>query len=165
PASVTATPAPTAVTAIPAPTAAAPPRTTTTAARTTATSLATVTTAHSASSLGSQLVALAASHAGAPYVYGGSGPSSFDCSGLVQYIYHQLGRSIPRTAQAQYDFSTKIPQANAQPGDLIFFGGTSSIYHVGIYAGGGMMWAAPHTGTVVQLEKIWTTDYHVGRIS
>lgn len=135
------------------------------AARTSATSLTTVSTAYAASSLGSRVVALAASHAGAPYVYGGSGPYSFDCSGLVQYIYKQLGRSIPRTAQAQYDYSTKIPQSAARPGDLIFFGGTSSIYHVGIFAGNGMMWAAPHTGAVVSLQKIFTTDYHVGRIS
>lgn len=134
-------------------------------ARTTATSLATVSTAYSTSSLGARLVSLAASHAGAAYVYGGSGPYSFDCSGLVQYIYGQLGRSVPRTAQAQYDASTKIATTAARPGDLVFFGGTSSIYHVGIYAGGGMMWAAPHTGAVVSLQKIWTTDYHVGRIS
>jgi len=112
----------------------------------------------------SAAVNLAAAQAGKPYVYGAAGPSSFDCSGLVQYVFRQLGISLPRTAQAQYDVSTHIPAAEAAPGDLIFFGAPYGVYHEGIYAGNGKMWVAPHTGDVVKLQTIWST-YSVGRIT
>jgi cell wall-associated NlpC family hydrolase len=116
------------------------------------------------SSLGEKAVYLASLQAGKPYVYGAEGPSSFDCSGLIQYIFKQLGRSVPRTTDAQFAAATRVSQYNKQPGDLIFFGTPGNIYHVGIYAGDGMMWAAPHTGDVVSLKKIYTTSYYVGRI-
>jgi cell wall-associated NlpC family hydrolase len=116
------------------------------------------------SSLGARAVYLASLQAGKPYVYGAEGPYSFDCSGLVQYVFKQLGKSLPRTAQEQYNATTRISQYNKQPGDLIFLGSPGSIYHVGIYAGGGQMWVAPHTGDVVSLRTIWTTSYSVGRV-
>lgn len=116
-------------------------------------------------SIGERLVYLASLQKGKPYVYGGVGPAAFDCSGLVHYVYQQLGRTIPRTAQAQYVASTKVAHANKQIGDLIFFGTPNNIYHEGIYAGNNQMWVAPHAGAPVQLETIWTANYLVGRIS
>ncbi len=118
----------------------------------------------SSSSFGAKVVYLASKQAGKPYVWGAQGPRAFDCSGLVHYVYKQLGRSIPRVANAQYAASQKIPQSARQPGDLIFFGRPGSIHHVGIYAGNGMMWAAPHTGAVIRLQKVYTSSYLVGRI-
>ena len=114
--------------------------------------------------LGEKAVYLASLQAGKPYVYGSNGPDSFDCSSLVQYVFRQLGRSLPRTAEAQYEASVHVDQAHKEVGDLIFFGTPGDIYHVGIYAGDGKMWAAPHSGSVVQLQTIWSTSYHVGRV-
>ncbi|EIV94518.1 cell wall-associated hydrolase, invasion-associated protein [Frankia sp. QA3] len=116
------------------------------------------------SSIGAKAVYLASLQAGKPYVYGAEGPSSFDCSGLVQYVYKQLGKSLPRTTDAQFAAATRVSQYNKQPGDLIFLGSPGNIYHVGIYAGDGKMWVAPHTGSVVKLQKIYTTSYYVGRV-
>jgi cell wall-associated NlpC family hydrolase len=109
----------------------------------------------------SQAVSVAASHAGQPYSYGAAGPSSFDCSGFTQYVYSQLGESLPRTAAEQQAATTPVSQSAAQPGDLIFMG--SPAYHVGIYAGNGEFWTAPKSGDVVQLEPIWDSSYTVGR--
>ncbi|OHV46001.1 glycoside hydrolase [Parafrankia colletiae] len=117
-----------------------------------------------ASSIGEKAVYLASLHAGKPYVYGAEGPSSFDCSGLVQYVYRQLGKNLPRTTDQQYAATTRISQYNKAPGDLIFFGSPGNIYHVGIYAGDGKMWVAPRSGDVVKLQTIYTTSYLVGRI-
>ncbi|WP_261574371.1 C40 family peptidase [Frankia gtarii] len=117
-----------------------------------------------ATSIGEKAVYLASLHAGKPYVWGATGPSSFDCSGLVQYVYRQLGKSLPRTTDQQYAATTRIAQGSEQPGDLIFFGQPGGIYHEGIYAGDGKMWAAPKTGDVVKLSKIWTSSYSVGRV-
>ncbi|WP_131804008.1 C40 family peptidase, partial [Pseudofrankia sp. BMG5.36] len=109
-------------------------------------------------------VYLASLQAGKPYVYGANGPDSFDCSSLVQYVYRQLGRNLPRTAEAQYEATVHVDQAHKEIGDLIFFGAPGEIYHMGIYAGDGKMWAAPHSGSVVQLQTIWSTSYLVGRV-
>lgn len=116
------------------------------------------------SSIGEKAVYLASLQKGKPYVYGAAGPNSFDCSGLVQYVFKHLGRNLPRTAQAQYNYSTKVPQSAKQPGDLIFYGSENNITHVGIYAGNGYMWAAPQTGGVVSLRPIYSSTYKVGRI-
>lgn len=118
----------------------------------------------SASTIGDRVVAVAASKAGDPYVYGGSGPTAFDCSGLVQYVFRSAGVSLPRTAQEQYGATTHVPQSQKQPGDIIFFYDASGhVYHDGIYAGGNTIWAAPHPGAVVRQEAIWTSAYWVGR--
>jgi peptidoglycan DL-endopeptidase CwlO len=116
------------------------------------------------SSYGEKAVYLASLQKGKPYVYGSTGPYSFDCSGLVQYVYRQLGKNLPRVAQSQYNATTRVPQAGKQPGDLIFFGSPGNITHVGIYAGNGYMWAAPQTGGVVSLRPIYSTTYSVGRV-
>lgn len=107
---------------------------------------------------------IAKSKKGAPYVWGATGPRAFDCSGLVYYAYRHAGKNVPRVAQAQYNAARHISASSRKVGDLIFFGGTGSIYHVGFYAGNGYMWDAPHTGSVVKLEKIWSSNVHYGRI-
>ncbi len=85
--------------------------------------------------LGDRIVSTASSFEGTPYVYGATGPSSFDCSGFTSYVFKKMGISLPRTAQQQYDAVQHISKSQAQPGDLVFMGGSNSIYHVAIYAG------------------------------
>jgi len=104
-----------------------------------------------ASTLGGQAVAIAERYLGVPYVWGGASPSGFDCSGLVMYVYSQLGVSLPHNAAAQYYSLPHVSESDLQPGDLVFFDGLN---HVGIYIGGGSMIHAPHTGTVVQISSL-----------
>lgn len=113
--------------------------------------------------LGQRVVEEAASHEGAPYVYGGDGPETFDCSGLTSYVYEQFGVELPRTSQAQRDATEKIPQDQKRPGDLIFLDDGGEVYHVAIYAGNGNVWTAPEPGESVQLDDISDSDYTVGR--
>ncbi|NIJ13313.1 cell wall-associated NlpC family hydrolase [Saccharomonospora amisosensis] len=111
-----------------------------------------------------RIVDVAASQEGKPYSYGASGPGSFDCSGLVQWVHRQVGIDLPRTSRQQRAAVPHIAKADMAPGDLVFFhnsGGT--VYHVGIYAGGGRLWAAPEPGDVVRSQNIWTDSYTVGR--
>jgi cell wall-associated NlpC family hydrolase len=103
------------------------------------------------STLGGQAVAIAERYLGVPYVWGGASPSGFDCSGLVMYVYAQLGVSLPHNAAAQYDMLPHVPTSDLEPGDLVFFYGLG---HVGIYVGGGTFIHAPHTGTVVQFSSL-----------
>jgi len=103
------------------------------------------------STLGGQAVAIAERYLGVPYVWGGASPSGFDCSGLVMYVYGQLGVSLPHNAAAQYASLPHVSESDLEPGDLVFFDGLG---HVGIYIGGGMMIHAPHTGTVVQIASL-----------
>jgi cell wall-associated NlpC family hydrolase len=104
-------------------------------------------------------VGLASRLAGIYYVYGGESTAGFDSSGLTQYVFAELGISIPRTAEEQRQAVTAV--SNPQPGDLVFFG--SPAYHVGIYAGNGMMWDSPHTGAPVALRAIWSSNPSYGR--
>jgi cell wall-associated NlpC family hydrolase len=94
---------------------------------------------------------------GKPYVWGATGPDSFDCSGLTQFVWKAAGVSIPRVAADQSSWSVPVPLSQLLPGDLVFFG-TTDIHHVGIYIGKGLMINAPHTGTVVQVSSIWWSD-------
>jgi len=105
------------------------------------------------SSRGAAALAAAQSQLGKPYVYGAAGPNGFDCSGLVMWSYGQVGVSLPHYSGAQYSASVRIPISDLQPGDLVFF--YSDLHHVGIYAGGGMMIHAPHTGDVVKYASIY----------
>ncbi|MDQ1684080.1 MAG: hypothetical protein QOC82_817 [Frankiaceae bacterium] len=102
---------------------------------------------------------------GKPYRYGAAGPSAFDCSGLVQYVYRAaLGERLPRSAAAQYAASMHVRITSLRVGDLVFVKYGSSITHVGIYAGHGYWYVAPHTGTVVKLQRIYTTSVVYGRV-
>ena len=100
---------------------------------------------------------------GDPEQSGGTGPDSFDCSGLTQYSFGQVGRSIPRTAQEQYDGSGHKAQSAKEPGDLIFFPDSSgAITHVGIFEGGNNMIAVSSSAGSVQRQAIYTSNYLVG---
>ena len=115
------------------------------------------------SSLGAAAVAEAATHAGKPYRYGATGPGSFDCSGFVQYVYRQLGVSLPRTSAQQAAAARSVPRGSEQLGDLIIFRSGGTVTHLGIYAGNGTMWVARRTGTTVTRQVIYSSTYTVGR--
>jgi soluble lytic murein transglycosylase-like protein len=104
--------------------------------------------------LGAQAVTLAQTQVGTPYVFGGSHPGGFDCSGLVQWTYANLGVTLPRTAAEQGRTGTPVSPADAQPGDLVYFDHAGPVDHIGIYAGNGQWVVAPHTGSSVRLEAV-----------
>jgi cell wall-associated NlpC family hydrolase len=104
--------------------------------------------------LGKTAVGLAEKQIGTPYVFGGSKPGGFDCSGLVQWTYNQLGVSLPRTAAEQAKSGAAVSPADAQPGDLVCFDHGGSIDHIGIYLGNGKWVVAPHTGAKVRIEDV-----------
>ncbi|HWX08342.1 MAG TPA: NlpC/P60 family protein [Gaiellaceae bacterium] len=107
------------------------------------------------------VVGIAMRFLGVPYVWGGSSPSGFDCSGFVAYVYAQVGVSLPHYTGAQWGVGVPVARTDLQPGDLVFFDGLG---HVGIYIGGGQFIHAPHTGTVVQIASLdgWYTSNYVG---
>jgi cell wall-associated NlpC family hydrolase len=113
-----------------------------------------------ASVTGSQVVSTASTQEGVNYVYGGeTAGKAFDCSGLVQWVFAKLGISLPRTSEAQASAGTAVSGlAQAQPGDIILYNepGEGPNSHVAIYIGGGKQIAAPHTGTVVQVQSVDT---------
>jgi cell wall-associated NlpC family hydrolase len=115
------------------------------------------------SSAASGVVEAASQYAGVPYVYGGSTPSGFDCSGFTSYVFAQAGKTIPRTSAAQAAAATPVSADNLQPGDLIFYSPGGSVSHVAIYAGDGMVWEAPGTGGSVQYAPIWDVERSYGR--
>jgi cell wall-associated NlpC family hydrolase len=94
---------------------------------------------------------IALRYLGVPYLWGGESPKGFDCSGLVAYVYAQLGISLPHYAAAQYQLGVAVPRDQLQPGDLVFF---DALDHVGIYIGGGQFVHAPHTGDVVKITSL-----------
>jgi peptidoglycan DL-endopeptidase CwlO len=94
---------------------------------------------------------IALRYLGVPYVWGGASPSGFDCSGLVMYVYAQLGISLPHYTVAQWNATEPISESQMEPGDLVFFNGLG---HVGIYIGGGQFVDAPHTGSVVRIDSL-----------
>jgi cell wall-associated NlpC family hydrolase len=98
-----------------------------------------------------QAASLAAQYLGVPYVWGGASPAGFDCSGLVVYVYAQLGISLPHYTVSQWNATIPVSPSDMQPGDLVFFDGLG---HVGIYIGNGQFIDAPHTGSVVRVDSI-----------
>jgi cell wall-associated NlpC family hydrolase len=103
-----------------------------------------------------EAAAVAARYLGIPYRWGGATPAGFDCSGLVSYVYAQLGISLPHYTVAQWDATQPIAAADLQPGDLVFFDGLG---HVGIYIGGDQFIHAPHTGDVVRVQSLSDSWY------
>jgi cell wall-associated NlpC family hydrolase len=99
---------------------------------------------------------VALSEVGTPYVWAGSSPGGFDCSGLVMYAYSKEGVSLPHSSYADWNVGTAVPKDQLQPGDLVFFDGLG---HVGIYVGGGQFVHAPHTGDVVKVSNLDSGSY------
>jgi cell wall-associated NlpC family hydrolase len=108
------------------------------------------------------VVGIAMRYLGVRYVWGGSSPSGFDCSGLVMYVYAQVGVSLPHYTGAQWTYGVPVSKSDLQPGDLVFFDGLG---HVGIYVGGGNFIHAPQTGDVVKISNLnegWYAATYVG---
>jgi len=138
-----------------------------------------------ASEKAQKVIAAAASQFGVDYSWGGGGPGGkstgiccskggqdgrtvvgFDCSGLMQYAFAQVGVQLPRVAADQAGVGQRIPASAGvsalQPGDMVFFGNSDGIYHVGLYIGGGQMINAPKPGDVVKQAAVWPYDYAGG---
>jgi cell wall-associated NlpC family hydrolase len=114
---------------------------------------------------GSRVLAEARRHVGAWYQFGAAGPYRFDCSGFTQYVFRKAaGRRLPHQANLQQRYGRAVSKSHRQGGDLIVFRSGSYGYHVGIYAGGGYMYDAPHTGARVGRHKIWSSHYVVRRL-
>lgn len=122
-------------------------------------------TSYSYSSAGEQIATYALKFVGYPYVYGGTSPSGFDCSGFVQYIYRQFGYSINRTATAQLANGYSVSYSNLAPGDLVFFGSGSSASHVGMYIGNGQFVHAANSSSGVKISSLsesWYAARYIG---
>ena len=102
------------------------------------------------------IAAMALSYRGVPYLWGGTTPSGFDCSGLVKYICNSLGiKNVARTSREQFAHSgVSVKRDELIPGDLIFFRKDGTVHHVGIYIGNNMFVHAPHTGDVVKISSL-----------
>ena len=123
----------------------------------------------SGSVTGSQIVETAKKYLGVPYVYGGTSPSGFDCSGLVYYVLKSHGITVSRSSAAMYKCGTPISKSELQPGDLVFFQNTytAGISHVGIYVGNGQFIHSPNRGKVVcfaDLHSDYYTEHYYGSI-
>lgn len=111
---------------------------------------------------GSTIVEIARQYVGAPYRWGGSSPSGFDCSGLVRYVYARAGVSLPHNAAKQYELGAPVSRDSLEPGDIVFF---DSLRHNGIYIGEGRFIHARQTGkrvSVAGLDEAWYAERWVG---
>ena len=109
------------------------------------------------------VVGIAMRYLGVPYVWGGSTPRGFDCSGFVAYVFAQIGVSLPHSSYAMFGMGTPVSIGELQPGDLVFFTGAS---HMGIYIGGGQFIHSPHTGDVVKISSLsgyYSSNFAGGR--
>ena len=104
---------------------------------------------------------VAATKLGRPYVWGAAGPSAFDCSGLVQWAYKQIGISLPRTSRAQSNVGVPVSRDDLRPGDLVFF--YSPVSHVGIYLGNNKILNAEQSGRPVKVSDISHLPFHNAR--
>ena len=115
-----------------------------------------------------KIIATAKQYLGVPYVWGGTSPSGFDCSGLVYYVFRQHGITLNRTAATQYQHGTYVAKSNLRPGDLVFFQNTykEGISHVGIYVGDGkFLHASSSQGVTISAlsNSYWTSHYYGAR--
>lgn len=101
----------------------------------------------------SAVVSFAMAQMGERYVFGASGPNTWDCSGLTMRAYQQVGIKLPHHAASQQKMGTAVPLSSAQPGDLVFWGPVSG--HVAIYLGNNKVIHAPKTGDVVKISDLW----------
>ena len=122
---------------------------------------ATAVAVASDSSMGQQIVSYAKQFLGVPYVYGGNGPNSFDCSGFTSYIYRHFGYTLNRTASTQLSNGVAVSKSELQPGDLVFFRYNTSYpaSHVGIYIGNGQFIHASTNKYQVQIDQLMTGHY------
>ncbi|MGH4121411.1 MAG: NlpC/P60 family protein [Clostridium sp.] len=109
------------------------------------------------------IVAYASNFLGTPYLWGGTSPSGFDCSGFTQYVYAHFGISVGRTTFDQINDGVQVSRDNLQPGDLVFFGTFANPHHMGIYVGDNNYIHAPRTGDVIKVSAMVRKDYVTGR--
>ena len=103
---------------------------------------------------GNEVVNYAYKFLGKPYVYGATGPNSFDCSGLTQYVYNKCGADLTRTTYTQVKQGVRVDRNNLRSGDLVFFNTQGSLSHVGIYIGSGKFIHAPRSGKPVMISSL-----------
>jgi cell wall-associated NlpC family hydrolase len=122
---------------------------------------AAIAPARPSSGLGWTLVDVASRYLGVPYVWGGTSPSGFDCSGFVWYVYRKSGMPIPRDMWGQLQSGTRVTRASLQPGDIVFFAGTyeAGLSHDGIYIGGGRFIHAADYGLGVIVSSFSNAYY------
>ncbi|MEU4926927.1 C40 family peptidase [Streptomyces yokosukanensis] len=127
------------------------------------TSTSTSTGSSTATGSAAAVISFVKAQLGKSYVLGASGPSAYDCSGLVQAAFKQIGVSLPRVSQDQSTAGTQVSLSNLQPGDVLYWGGAGSAYHVAVYVGDGMFVGAqnPSTGIV---EKPLSYDPPTGAV-
>jgi cell wall-associated NlpC family hydrolase len=115
------------------------------------------------SAVQAKVIAAARTLLGKPYLWGGTGPNGYDCSGLTGYAYAAAGISLPRTAAQQWLSGPHPLVRDMQPGDLLFWASDptdmSSIHHVAIYLGNGMMISTNHTGDVARVQPVWLDEF------
>lgn len=117
-------------------------------------------TVDAASGVRQEILDYAAQFLGTPYVYGGSTPDGFDCSGFTSYVYKNTVCPIARTSSDQRATTKNISMDELLPGDLVFFGSGNSVSHVGIYTGNGQFIHSPHTGSVVKYDTLASGNYN-----
>ncbi|WNI29947.1 C40 family peptidase [Streptomyces sp. ITFR-6] len=108
----------------------------------------------SASGSAASVVSFVQMQVGDAYVSGGTGPNSWDCSGLVQAAFRTVGVDLPRVSQSQSTAGTQVGLGNLQPGDILYWGGAGSAYHVGVYVGGGQFVGAQNSSTGVVQKSL-----------
>lgn len=118
------------------------------------------------SSRGQSVLSVAAQYLGVPYRFGGTSPTSgWDCSGAMQYLFGQVGVSLPRSSAAQYAAATRISRDEARPGDMVFFFSGGHVYHAALYAGGGMIYDSGRTGSRFAKRAIWSNNVAFARVT
>lgn len=115
---------------------------------------ASVASSSSATGSAASVISFVRAQVGDAYVSGSTGPNSWDCSGLVQAAFRSVGVDLPRVSQAQSTAGTQVSLSNLQPGDILYWGGAGSAYHVGVYVGGGQFVGAQNPSTGVVLRSL-----------